>query len=220
MRGSNGYRIGRRPPEPGYRAHQSAAIAAASAADPAVGSPIVAPRARPTPFHLRGARRPDWIRPCSLPSSRSSQRAWRPPPHLSRRAPISGMFKSSSPLRGPAAILRPAFVRNRLSTPRVDRGEALRRASPVSGRDRRFGKTSNDRFGFPYELASRSYRAAALVKGFGRRPLQDGRGGSGAGVRKPLKEETAGRKGRRLVGRDLWSFYDRGRLACDGAQLC
>ena len=52
------------------------------------------------PFHLRGAHRPDWIRPCSLPSSRSSQRAWRPPPYLSRRPPISGVFKPSLPLRG------------------------------------------------------------------------------------------------------------------------
>ena len=37
---------------------------------------------------------------------------------------------------------------------------------------------------------------------------------AGAGVRKPPKEETAGRKGRCLVGRDLWGFEDRGWLAC------
>src|SRR5208282_4901180 len=36
---------------------------------------------------------------------------------------------------------------------------------------------------------------AAQVKGFGRRPFLDGRAGAGAGVRKPPKEETAGRKG-------------------------
>ena len=35
--------------------------------------------------------------------------------------------------------------------------------------------------------------ASAMVKGFGRRPFADGRAGSGAGVRKPPKEETAGR---------------------------
>ena len=44
--------------------------------------------------------------------------------------------------------------------------------------------------------------------------MRDGGAGCGAGVRKPPKEETAGRKGRCLVGRDLWGFEDRGRLAC------
>jgi hypothetical protein len=37
---------------------------------------------------------------------------------------------------------------------------------------------------------------------------------AGAGVRKPPMEETAGRKGRCLVRRDLWAFEDRGWLAC------
>ena len=37
--------------------------------------------------------------------------------------------------------------------------------------------------------------------------------GGGAGGRKPRKEETAGRKGRGLVGRDLWGFEGRGRIA-------
>ena len=42
----------------------------------------------------------------------------------------------------------------------------------------------------------------ALIRGFRTpAPCGDGRAGSGAGVRKPPKEETAGRKGRRLVGR-------------------
>ena len=36
---------------------------------------------------------------------------------------------------------------------------------------------------------------AAKVKGFGRRPQHDGACGLGAGVRKPPKEETAGRRG-------------------------
>ncbi len=35
----------------------------------------------------------------------------------------------------------------------------------------------------------------------------------GAGVRKPPKEETAGRKGRCVAGRALWGFEARGRLA-------
>jgi len=35
----------------------------------------------------------------------------------------------------------------------------------------------------------------------------------GAGVRNPRKEETAERKGRGLVGRDLWGFEGRGRIA-------
>ena len=47
----------------------------------------------------------------------------------------------------------------------------------------------------------------------------------GAGVRKPRKEETAGRKRCWLVGRDLWGFEDRGRSADvsaepSGAQSC
>ena len=36
-------------------------------------------------------------------------------------------------------------------------------------------------------------------EGFGRRPLRDVRASCGAGVRKPPKEETAGRKGGRLI---------------------
>ena len=36
--------------------------------------------------------------------------------------------------------------------------------------------------------------------------LQDDRRAPGAGVRKPRREETAGRRGRGLVGRDLWEF--------------
>jgi hypothetical protein len=38
-----------------------------------------------------------------------------------------------------------------------------------------------------------------------------------AGVRKPPKEETADRKGRVLVGRDLWGFEDRVRVGRVGA---
>ena len=48
------------------RTTPSAAISslvAAGAADPAVGSPIVSPRARPTPFDLREALRPERIPP-------------------------------------------------------------------------------------------------------------------------------------------------------------
>ena len=41
---------------------------------------------------------------------------------------------------------------------------------------------------------------AAWLKGFGRRPFADGCASTGAGVRKPRKEETAGRK-RGLFGR-------------------
>ncbi len=37
--------------------------------------------------------------------------------------------------------------------------------------------------------------------------------GAGAGVRKPRKGETAGRKRRGLAGRDLWGFEGRGRIA-------
>jgi hypothetical protein len=37
--------------------------------------------------------------------------------------------------------------------------------------------------------------------------------GRGAGVRKPRKEETAGRKRRGLAGRELWGFWGRGRVA-------
>ena len=37
--------------------------------------------------------------------------------------------------------------------------------------------------------------------------------GRGAGVRKPRKEETAGRKRRGLAGRELWGFWGRGRIA-------
>src|SRR4029077_12862054 len=35
----------------------------------------------------------------------------------------------------------------------------------------------------------------------------------GAGVRKPRKEETAGRKRRGLAGRELWGFWGRGGIA-------
>jgi hypothetical protein len=54
----------------------------------------------------------------------------------------------------------------------------------------------------------------AKLKGFGRRPFAGDAGtGRGAGVRKPRKEETAGRKRRGLAGRDLWRFWGRGRIA-------
>src|ERR1700691_2205982 len=54
----------------------------------------------------------------------------------------------------------------------------------------------------------------AKLKGFGRRPFAGDAGtGRGAGVRKPRKEETAGRKRRGLVGRELWGFEGRGRIA-------
>src|ERR1700733_1554235 len=47
----------------------------------------------------------------------------------------------------------------------------------------------------------------AKLKGFGRRPFAgDAGAGRGAGVRKPRKEETAGRKRRGLAGRELWGF--------------
>ena len=48
-------------------------------------------------------------------------------------------------------------------------------------------------------------------------PLQEGRAGTGAGARKPPKEETADRKGAVLVERDLWGFEDRVRLGRVGA---
>jgi hypothetical protein len=49
------------------------------------------------------------------------------------------------------------------------------------------------------------FRTAALCRRAGT--------GRGAGVRKPRKEEIAGRKGRGLAGRDLWGFWGRGRVA-------
>ena len=55
-----------------------------------------------------------------------------------------------------------------------------------------------------------------MVKGFGRRPLADGRAESGAGVRKPPKEETAGRKGAVWRAR-LWGFEGRGRLSSEAS---
>ena len=79
--------------------------------------------------------------------------------YLSRGPPMSGVFKPQG------AIVRPASVRNRLSTPQVHRGEgaetrfAGRRARPSIFA----AETSNDRFGFLYELPSPSHRAAALV---------------------------------------------------------
>src|SRR5271169_1639408 len=51
------------------------------------------------------------------------------------------------------------------------------------------------------------------LKGFGCRPFAEARGPTGAGVRKPRKEETAGRKRRGLVGGELWGFEGRGRIA-------
>src|SRR5271166_3367411 len=54
---------------------------------------------------------------------------------------------------------------------------------------------------------------SAQVKGFGRRPFRNGRARYGAGVRKPPKEETAGRKG--AVG--LGAIYGDLRIA-EGAR--
>ncbi len=54
----------------------------------------------------------------------------------------------------------------------------------------------------------------AMLKGFGRRPFAGARGLTRAGVRKPRKEETAGRKGRCLVGRGA-TYGDFG--VADGA---
>ena len=47
-------------------------------------------------------------------------------------------------------------------------------------------------------------------EGFGRRPFADGGTGAGAGVRKPPKEETAGRLGTVWRAR-LWGFVSGGR---------
>src|SRR3984957_19740787 len=49
--------------------------------------------------------------------------------------------------------------------------------------------------------------------------------GRGAGVRKPRKGETAGRKRRGLAGRVLWGFWGRGRIAqvaagVEGSRCC
>ncbi len=63
--------------------------------------------------------------------------------------------------------------------------------------------------------SSKSYawyptHSAALVKGFGRRPLAGGGARHGeAGVRKPPKEETAFRKRRWRRSHDLWGFEER-----------
>ena len=43
----------------------------------------------------------------------------------------------------------------------------------------------------------------AMLKGFGRRPFSGARGSTGGRRSKPRKEETAGRKGGGLAGRDL-----------------
>ena len=51
------------------------------------------------------------------------------------------------------------------------------------------------------------FRTAPLCRRAGRG------GGRGAGVRKPRKEETPGRKRRGLAGRNLWGFCGRGRSA-------
>ena len=55
-----------------------------------------------------------------------------------------------------------------------------------------------------------------MVKGFGRRPIAGrerlGRW-AGVGVRKPPKDETAGRIWRSWVGGDLWGFEGHGRIA-------
>jgi hypothetical protein len=62
----------------------------------------------------------------------------------------------------------------------------------------------NDRF-------TEGFRTAALCRRAGT--------GRGAGVRKPRKEETAGRKRRVLAGRDLWGFWGRGRIAHVAAEV-
>ena len=65
----------------------------------------------------------------------------------------------------------------------------------------------------------------ALVKGFGGRPFT-GRSGEVRGRRsKASQGGNRGEEGRWLIGRDLWGFEDRGRLACvaaeaGGAQCC
>ena len=59
-----------------------------------------------------------------------------------------------------------------------------------------------------------AFRNGRLTEGFRTAALCRRAGtGRGAGVRKPRKEETAGRKRRGLAGRDLWGFWGRGRVA-------
>jgi hypothetical protein len=53
-------------------------------------------------------------------------------------------------------------------------------------------------------------------EGFGRRPLTRRRAGSGAGVRKPPREETAGRLGTVWRAR-LWGFVGRGRRSSEAS---
>jgi hypothetical protein len=52
----------------------------------------------------------------------------------------------------------------------------------------------------------RESRTTAIVKSFGRRPGHGWPGRRGAGVRKPPKDETAGRIWRCWGGRDLWDL--------------
>ena len=59
----------------------------------------------------------------------------------------------------------------------------------------------------------RRYCNDRFTEGFRMPALCRGTGPDGAGVRKPRKEETAGRKRRGLVGGELWGFEGRGRIA-------
>jgi hypothetical protein len=72
----------------------------------------------------------------------------------------------------------------------------------------------------PIATSTAAIRNVRLTEGFRTAALCRRAGiGRGAGVRKPRKEETAGRKRRVLAGRDLWGFWGRGRIAHVAAEV-
>ena len=100
-----------------------------------------------------------------------------------RLPPLTAFFKRESSLWVADAVRRMPAPRREPSRPRAS-------ARRCDGQDDRAALREPCAWGFGVDC-----RTSAVVKGFGRRPFRDGRARWRAGVRKPPKEETAGRKG-------------------------
>ena len=86
----------------------------------------------------------------------------------------------------------------RVSSPTVPYLHFDEAAQPIFGERGRHGSSGGR---VPPDFLTRNrHRNAAMLKGFGRRPFAGARAGRGAGVRKPRKEETAGRRGAVWLG--------------------
>ena len=112
-----------------YRAHQSAAAVAARAADPAVGPPMVAPRARPSLSHCGGGASTGLNSSLLVPFFSVSSTGISSATYLSRGPPISGVFKPQGGSGNRTSRICAQQAIDPAGSPRRGRRNALRRSA-------------------------------------------------------------------------------------------